>query len=223
MRLFDIDTKSDPRSTKIKVCGITRLGDALKAAAYGVEALGFIFYPPSPRNLSFDQARAIRENLPDTVSSIAVVVDPDDQLLSGVVDKVKPDFIQFHGNESQERCMQAGLPFIKAFRVNGGLDIQDKTSRYTEAEAILLDAYVPGKVGGTGETFAWNLVPDLQLPIILAGGLDPHNVEDAIKFVNPYAVDVSTGVETSAGIKDMNAVLRFIESVRQTDQSVETC
>ena len=207
------------RSTQIKVCGITRLNDALNAVQCGVEAIGFIFYPPSPRNLTCEQARVIREKLPPSVSSIAVVVDPDDNLLTGIVDTVQPDYIQFHGNEPQERCMETGLPFYKAFRVNRDVPIARMTENYSEAKAILLDAYVPDQVGGTGKTFAWDLVPSLSLPVILAGGLHSGNVAEAIRQLQPRAVDVSTGVEDTPGIKNDEAVRDFVEAVRSADEA----
>ena len=199
--------------TQIKVCGITRLEDAIYAAQCGVDAIGLIFYSPSPRNVGSEQAKKIRQILPDTVASVAVVVDPDDELLNQIVEEVKPDFIQFHGNESPARCQQSGLPFLKAFRVRSAALIEQAVGDYSSASAVLLDAYVPDKVGGTGKTFSWDLVPQLEMPIILAGGLDSSNIAQAIQTVNPVAVDVSTGVESSPGIKDNHAVREFVMTV----------
>ncbi len=216
-RFLQANASSGRRSTQIKVCGITKLSDALHAAECGVDAVGFVFYPPSPRNLTCERARSIREQLPETIASVAVVVDPDDTLLNEVVEIVEPDFIQFHGNESQQRCLESGIPFYKAFRVNNESTVENTARTYPAAKAILLDAYVPDKVGGTGKTFAWNLVPDLNLPIILAGGLHSGNIAEAIHTVKPHAVDVSTGVETSAGLKDNKAVRKFVQAVRNID------
>jgi len=217
VRFLESATSPTPYSTQIKVCGITRVSDALYAAECGVDAVGFIFYPPSPRNLTCEKAKAIRQQLPESVASVAVVVDPNDTLLNNIVELVQPDFIQFHGNESQQRCTQSGIPFYKAFRVNNSDRVKQSAQKYKNAQAILLDAYVPDKVGGTGKTFAWNLVPELQLPVILAGGLHCGNIADAIRTVKPHAVDVSTGVESAAGVKDCIAVRKFVEAVRKTD------
>ena len=199
--------------TQIKVCGITRIEDAIYAAQCGVDAIGLIFYSPSPRNVGSEQAKKIRQNLPESVASVAVVVDPDDELLNQIVEEVKPDFIQFHGNESPDRCQQSGLPFLKAFRVRSAALVEQAVGDYSSASAVLLDAYIPDKVGGTGQTFSWDLVPQLEMPIILAGGLDSSNIAQAIQTVNPVAVDVSTGVESSPGIKDNHAVREFVMTV----------
>ena len=217
MKLFtQTPVSSDSSShfqTQIKVCGITRIEDAIYAAQCGVDAIGLIFYSPSPRNVDSEQAKIIRQNLPDTVACVAVVVDPDDELLYQIVEDVKPDFIQFHGNESPARCQQSGLPFLKAFRVRSAAMVEQAVGEYSSASAVLLDAYVPDKVGGTGQTFSWDLVPQLEMPIILAGGLDSTNIAQAIQTVNPVAVDVSTGVESSPGIKDNHAVRKFVMAV----------
>lgn len=202
--------------TQVKVCGITRTNDAQSAAQAGAHALGFIFYGPSPRNVKCDQARTILNEVPTVIASVAVVVDPDDELLSNIINEVNPNFIQFHGNESPMRCREAGLPYIKALRVQSTEQIQQAVDNYSDASAFLLDAYVKNQVGGTGRTFSWDLVPKLDAHIVLAGGLSAGNVSQAIDNVRPTAVDVSTGVEVSAGIKDKQEINRFMAAVKKT-------
>ena len=207
------------RSTQIKVCGITRIEDALFAAQCGVEAIGLIFYSPSGRNLSSTKAKAIRESLPSNVSSIAVVVNPDDDLLDAIVQDVRPTFIQFHGEESQSRCREPGIPFIKALRVRSVEQVRQAVDAYPEASGLLLDAYVKDKVGGTGKTFSWNHVPKMEKPVILAGGLHSKNIAEAIKKIQPTAVDVSTGVEFSEGKKNPAAIREFVDAVQVADRA----
>ena len=207
------------RSTQIKVCGITRVEDAIFAAQCGVEAIGLIFYPPSRRNLSSTKAKTIRESLPSDVTSIAVVVNPDDDLLDAIVQDVRPTFIQFHGEESQSRCREAGIPFIKALRVRSVEQVRQAVDSYPEASGLLLDAYVKDKVGGTGKTFSWNYVPQIEKPVILAGGLHSKNIAKAIKKIQPTAVDVSTGVEFSEGIKNQAAIREFVDAVQAADRA----
>ncbi len=213
---------SEPQLTKIKVCGITRLTDALSAAEHGADALGFVFYPPSPRNLEIGQARAILDYLPESVSSVAVMADPDDALLAAVVSQVRPDYLQFHGVESPLRCQASGLPYLKGFRVRRKSQIKQEAAAYIGAHAILLDAYAPDKVGGTGETFAWDRVPSLRHKVILAGGLNAGNVDLAMRTIRPYAVDVSSGVESAPGIKDAKAIGEFVKAVRRSDQLLDS-
>ncbi len=186
-----------------------------------MDALGFVFYPPSPRSIGFEQARAILDHLPDSVSSVAVMVDPDDALLAGVVRQVSPDYLQFHGVESPLRCQESGVPYLKGFRVRSNSQIKQEVAPYDTAHAVLLDAYVPDKVGGTGETFAWDQVPSLKQKVILAGGLNAKNVGVAMRTVAPYAVDVSSGVESAPGIKDTQAIGEFVKAVRRSSQPPE--
>ena len=205
--------------TQVKVCGITRMEDALHAANAGAHALGFIFYSPSKRNMTSEKVRSILDEIPESASSIAVVVDPDDELLNSIVSVARPDFIQFHGVESPERCRETGIPYIKAFRVQSSEQLETVSESYHDASALLFDAYVPDRVGGTGKTFSWNLLPSLDIPMVLAGGLHSGNIAEAIGRVEPEAVDVSTGVEVSPGIKDSGAITEFMAAVQLADQS----
>lgn len=220
VRFLDSSDLSESVRTQVKVCGITRMEDAMHASRCGAHALGFIFYSPSERNMSSRKAKAIKDNLPETVSSVAVVVDPDDKLLDEIVSVVRPSFIQFHGNESPERCRQAGIPYIKAFRVRSSEQLVNAGDKFHDASALLFDAYLPDKVGGTGLTFSWNLLPSIEKPVILAGGLHSGNVHHAIENVQPEAVDVSTGVEFSPGIKNRDAISEFFTAVQTADQAI---
>lgn len=207
--------------TQIKICGITSTQDAGYAVEFGADAIGLVFYAPSSRNLTPSQAKLIRDSLPDSVSSVGVVVDPVDELLEQVINAVGVDFIQFHGNESPERCRQSGIPYIKALRVQSTEQIHQALERYTDAVAFLLDAYETERVGGTGRTFAWDMIPRIEKPVILAGGLSAENVGEAIRQVGPAGVDVSTGVEIAGGIKDRNAIHRFVSAVRTADMLLD--
>ncbi len=215
-----LDSKEAQRhhSTQIKVCGITRIEDALQIAQCDIAAIGMVFYPPSARNLSEEKAKVIRESLPANIASVAVVVDPEDELLDAITYSVKPDFIQFHGDETERRCCEPGIPFIKALRVKNSEQVKQAVDAYPAASGLLLDAYVKNKVGGTGRTFSWDHVPQVDKPIILAGGLHRENIVQAIGQVGPMAVDVSTGVELSPGVKSPSAVREFVAAVRAADE-----
>ena len=202
-------------AVRSKICGITRLEDALAAVEAGADALGFVFYPPSPRAVSVQQARAIIAALPPFVTTVGLFVNASSCELNETLDALPLDLLQFHGDESPQACDGYHRPFIKALRVRPGDDIAAACRAYGKASGILLDAYVPGVPGGTGERFDWSLIPrDLPKPIILAGGLDPDNVAQAIAQVRPYAVDVSGGVERSKGIKDHDKIRAFMSAVR---------
>ncbi|MCQ9427338.1 phosphoribosylanthranilate isomerase [Pseudomonas sp. LJDD11] len=203
-------------AVRSKICGITRLEDALAAVEAGADALGFVFYAPSPRAVSVQQARAIIAGLPPFVTTVGLFVNASSCELNETLDALPLDLLQFHGDESPEACDGYHRPFIKALRVKPGDDIAAACRAYGKASGILLDAYVPGVPGGTGERFDWSLIPgDLSRPIILAGGLDAGNVVQAIAQVRPYAVDVSGGVERSKGIKDHDKVRAFMRAVRE--------
>ncbi|BAP46280.1 N-(5'-phosphoribosyl)anthranilate isomerase [Pseudomonas sp. StFLB209] len=203
-------------AVRSKICGITRLEDALAAVEAGADALGFVFYAPSPRAVSVQQARAIIAGLPPFVTTVGLFVNASSCELNETLDALPLDLLQFHGDESPEACDGYHRPFIKALRVKPGDDIAAACRAYGKASGILLDAYVPGVPGGTGERFDWSLIPgDLSKPIILAGGLDAGNVAQAIAQVRPYAVDVSGGVERSKGIKDHDKVRAFMRAVRE--------
>jgi phosphoribosylanthranilate isomerase len=202
-------------AVRIKICGITRIEDALAAVAAGADAIGLVFYAKSPRAVTPAQAKAIVAALPPFVTSVGLFVDMPRAELKQLLAEVPLDLLQFHGDESPEDCAGHGRPFIKALRVKPGDDVAAAIARYPEAAGILLDTYVPGTPGGTGEAFDWSLVPrDAAKPVVLAGGLTPDNVGDAVRQVRPYAVDVSGGVEASKGIKDAAKIKAFIQRAR---------
>lgn len=210
--------------TRIKICGITRVADALAAAQGGADAIGLVFYERSPRHVSIAQAAQLLAALPPFVTSVGLFVNAEAALVRGVLAAVPLDLLQFHGDESPEYCAQFGKPYLKAIRVKAGVDLLQCAADFRGAKALLLDAHVEGIPGGTGATFDWGLVPPhLPLPVILSGGLDTENVAAAIGQVRPYAVDVSSGVEagegtnTLKGIKDAAKVAAFINEVKQID------
>lgn len=198
-----------------KICGITRIEDALIAAAAGADAIGLVFYPKSPRAVSIQQARAIIAALPPFVTTVGLFVDASRCELGEILDAVPLGLLQFHGDESAADCEGFHRPYIKALRVKPGDDLTAQIESYASASGILLDTFVAGVPGGTGEAFDWSLVPQgLNTPIILAGGLTPENVRAAIEQVRPYAVDVSGGVEASKGLKDAEKVRAFLRAVK---------
>lgn len=201
--------------TRVKICGITRVQDGLAAAAAGADAIGLVFYPGSPRCIDLAQAIAIRTALPPFVTTVGLFVDAEPDHISQVLAAVRLDVLQFHGWESAAQCRSWGMPYIKAVRMQDGVDLGREATAYNDASGLLLDTYVPGQHGGTGVAFDWPRVPrDLSLPIILAGGLTAENVAAAVAAVRPYAVDVSSGVEQSKGIKDPMKIAAFIEHIR---------
>jgi phosphoribosylanthranilate isomerase len=203
--------------TRVKICGITRPEDADAAARAGADAIGLVFYPPSPRFLSLERARGVRGALPPFVSSVALFVNPSAQEVQRVLDEVRPDLLQFHGEEPPAFCARFAIPYLKACRVRQGLDLIEYLRPYASASGWLLDAYVEA-YGGIGERFDWSLVPPRRdRPIVLSGGLAPENVGKAIRSVRPWAVDVSTGVESAKGIKDAARIAAFIAEVRNAD------
>lgn len=198
-----------------KICGITRLEDARVAVAAGADAIGFVFYAKSPRAVTIEQAQAIIAQLPPFVTTVGLFVDMPREQLSQLLEQVPLDLLQFHGDETPEQCEGFARPYIKALRVQAGDDIALRIAAYTSASGVLLDTFVSGVPGGTGQAFDWSLVPQgLEMPIILAGGLTPDNVQAAIRQVEPYAVDVSGGVEASKGLKDSSKVQAFVHAVR---------
>ena len=205
--------------TRVKICGVTRAEDALAASRAGADAIGFVFYAPSPRNVSVATAREIVKSVPAFVSSVGLFVDADREAVAYARAQVPLDLLQFHGDEPPEFCAQFGAPYIKAVRMRPEVSLLEYARRYEHARALLLDTFVPGAQGGTGRRFDWTLIPaHLPLPIVLSGGLDPENVEGAIRCVRPWAVDVSSGVEAAKGIKDPAQILAFINGVRNADQ-----
>jgi phosphoribosylanthranilate isomerase len=198
-----------------KICGITRIEDALAAVAAGADAIGLVFYAESPRAVSVEQAAAILQALPPFVTSVGLFVDMPRAELQALLQRLPLDLLQFHGDESPADCEGHGRPYIKALRVRPGEDVAAAMAPYAGARGILLDTFVEGVPGGTGATFDWSLVPrQAAKPIILAGGLEAGNVAAAIRQVRPYAVDVSGGVEASKGIKDAGRIRAFVQAVR---------
>ena len=198
-----------------KICGITRIEDALAAVEAGADAIGLVFYGKSPRAVSIEQAAAILQALPPFVTSVGLFVDMPRDELQQLLQRLPLDLLQFHGDESPADCEGHGRPYIKALRVRPGEDVAASMAPYAGARGILLDTFVEGVPGGTGASFDWSLVPEnAAKPIILAGGLDAGNVATAIRQVRPYAVDVSGGVEASKGIKDAGKIRAFVRAVR---------
>ncbi len=205
--------------TRIKICGITRAEDAWAAIQAGADALGFVFYPPSPRCVEVGAAASIIRSLPPFVTTVALFVNADRETIAGVLEETGIDLIQFHGNECPDYCAEHGRPWIKAVRMKDDVDLDKLARDYADARALLLDAYRPGVPGGTGEAFDWGRIPaELAGRIVLAGGLTPDNVAEAVRQVRPYAVDVSGGVEAEKGIKDADKIKRFIRGVQLGEQ-----
>jgi phosphoribosylanthranilate isomerase len=200
--------------TRVKFCGITRADDAWHAAMLGADAIGLVFYPPSPRAVTLEQAQAICRGLPPFVSRVGLFVDADPGRIEEAVAKVPLDTVQFHGEESPEVCARCPVPVIKALRVAGDSDLPALFGAYDAAAAILLDSYHRQLRGGTGETFDWSQIPQARpRPLILAGGLTPDNVAAAVQTVRPYGVDVSSGVEYAPGQKDHEKMTEFFGRV----------
>jgi len=205
--------------TRIKICGITRAEDANAVVNAGADAIGLVFYPPSPRAVSIEQAAAAVADVPAFITVTALFVNPTVEEVQSVIDSVRIDLIQFHGDEDDDFCRQFNRPYIKALRVRQASDVVASCMRFPGALAILLDSYKPGVPGGTGETFDWSLVPETPpKPIVLAGGLEPSNVASAIEQIHPFAVDISGGVEAAKGIKDHGKIIEFVNEVYRVDQ-----
>ncbi|MEO6697210.1 MAG: phosphoribosylanthranilate isomerase [Gammaproteobacteria bacterium] len=206
--------------TRVKICGITRPEDALQAAKLGADAIGLVFYGPSPRAVSVEQARAIAGVMPPFVTVVGLFVDAQPAEISAVLDAVRLDALQFHGHEPAAECARYSRPYIKALRMSEDMDVHAAVREYAEASALLLDTYHQELPGGTGQTFDWSRVPmDLDKPIILSGGLNSENVAEAVRRVWPYAVDVSGGVEAAKGIKDHRKMAKFINEVNRVSIS----
>ena len=203
--------------TRVKVCGITRAADARAAAEAGADAIGLVFYPPSPRYLSGERAVEIRDALPPFVQSVALFVNPDAPQVAQVIGRVKPALLQFHGEESPQFCAQFGVPYVKACRMKPGVDALEYLRPFSSAAAWLFDSHV-AEYGGVGESFDWSLVPvPSARPVILSGGLSRANVAEAVRRVRPWGVDVSSGVESAKGLKDAAKIAAFIAEVRNAD------
>jgi phosphoribosylanthranilate isomerase len=203
--------------TRIKICGITRPQDALAAAEAGADAIGLVFYPKSPRFVSTDRALQVRNALPAFVQTVALFVNPARDNVDEVIDRVRPSMLQFHGDETPAFCSGFDVPWLKACRMRPGVDLLEYFRSYKGAAGWLADAYVEG-YGGAGQTFDWSLVPrDRDKPLVLSGGLTKDNVKEAIRSVRPWAVDVSSGVESAKGIKDAAKIAAFIQEVHHAD------
>jgi phosphoribosylanthranilate isomerase len=204
--------------TRVKICGITRLEDARAAVEYGADALGLVFFEGSPRHVTLEQAGRISAAVAPFVTVVGLFVDASPSTVRTVLDNVPLGLLQFHGQEVNANCSRYGLPFIKSVAMKPGIDLQARTRAYPDASGILLDAWQPQTHGGGGKPFDWSTAPrDLPVPVILAGGLTPLNVEAAIRQVRPYAVDVSSGVEIGKGIKSAGMISAFMKGVRASD------
>ncbi len=203
---------------KIKVCGFTQAQNARDAAMLGIDAIGLVFYEKSPRHVDIDQALEIVQALPPFINRVGLFVNADSHFIDEVLCEVPLDTLQFHGDETPEQCAQYAMPFIKALRMNKKTNLVQMAQDYHQASGLLLDAFSDKAYGGTGEQFDWSLASvktlDIDLPIILAGGINTENVADAIAQVNPYAVDTSSGVESAPGVKDIAKIKQFISNIR---------
>ena len=204
--------------TRVKVCGITRADDLRAAADAGADAFGLVFYPPSPRFLTLERARELNRAAPPFLTSVALFVNAGAEEVRQVLQAVQPQVLQFHGEEAPEFCRSFGVPYIKACRVRAGVDLLEYWRPFSDACGWLADAWVE-EYGGAGTGFDWALVPALrEKPLVLSGGLAPGNVGDAIRHVQPWGVDVSSGVESAKGIKDAARIAAFIAEVRNADR-----
>ena len=205
--------------TRVKICGITRPEDALAAVRQGADAIGLVFYPPSPRAVTPQQAAAIANSVPPFVTVVGLFVNAGRETVADVLARARLDLLQFHGDESPEQCEGHGRPYIKAVRMRDEVDLHQLSEQYAGAAGLLLDTYMKGRPGGTGEAFDWERIPrDLAGSLVLAGGLNADNVEQAIRQVRPYAVDVSGGVEEAKGIKDVSKIEAFMRGVGRAGQ-----
>lgn len=207
--------------TRAKICGITRLEDVQAVVQAGADAIGFVFFPPSPRHVDVEQAALLVQAIPAYVQSVGLFVNSSAEEIQNILKKVPLDILQFHGDESPEQCKQiaqaVGRRWYKAIQVKPELDIVEEINKYQKfgASAVLLDAWHPDLKGGTGHSFDWTTFPKLNIPLILAGGLNPDNIEQAILTTQAYAVDVSGGVESAKGIKDQQLIQQFMQGVQR--------
>lgn len=203
--------------TRIKICGITREEDLDAALAAGADAVGFVFYPPSRRALTPLRAAELARRVPPFVARVGLFVNEDVDTVAATLEVVPLELLQFHGDEDAAYCEQFGHPYVKAARVRPALDLVEYARVFASAQGILLDAHVEG-YGGAGQMFDWSLIPPaLSLPVILSGGLTPDNVGDAVRGVRPWAVDVSSGVEATKGVKDAARIAAFVAAVKSAD------
>lgn len=209
--------------TRIKLCGMTRLDDVRAADRLGADAIGLVFYPPSPRAVSVLRAAELARAASGFCTRVALFVDPSEREVAAVLSAVPIDVLQFHGDETPEFCASFGRPWIKALRVRDDADIEPALERHADAASLLLDAYKPGVPGGTGEQFNWDLIPERwRSRILLAGGLTPANVFDAVRRVRPWGVDVSGGIEAARGVKSLDKMTEFVRQVALADAERDT-
>ena len=202
---------------RVKICGLTRELDVQSAVAAGADALGFVLYEPSPRYVSALRAGQLLAETPAFVTTVGLFVDAEAEFVNASLELAPFDLLQFHGDESPEYCRSFARPYMKAIRVRSEQDIQQAIKDYPDAAALLLDAYVENLPGGTGQAFDWRLIPEMDMPWVLAGGLTPENVANAVNQVKPYAVDISGGVEQAKGIKDREKIQKFISEIRNVE------
>jgi phosphoribosylanthranilate isomerase len=206
--------------TRIKICGITRLQDAIHAANGGADAIGLVFHPPSPRLVDLERALEIRRALPPFVTVTALFLDETEDWVAEVVHRLRPDCLQFHGNEPAAFCEAWTLPYIKTIPMGSIQDPCGYAEQHPQAQGLLLDSNAAGRQGGSGDTFDWSRIPpDFEQPLILAGGIKPSNVAEAIVRVEPWGVDVSTGVEASRGVKNSDLIDQLFDAVKRGDAS----
>jgi phosphoribosylanthranilate isomerase len=205
--------------TRVKICGITRHEDARIVIDAGADAIGLVFYSKSPRFVNNSLAAEISQAIPAFVSTVALFKDADEAFVETVLQQVEIDLIQFHGSESAEFCEQFDRPYVKALGMKSPecdlAYLAKQCQTYQSAKALLLDSHAPGEAGGTGETFDWSSIGSVDKPVVLAGGLNPENVKQAIQIAQPYAVDISSGVESAPGIKDKTKLLEFMQQVER--------
>ena len=206
--------------TRIKICGLTREADVDAAVEAGVDAVGFVLYPSSPRHVTVERAAALASRLPPFVTPVALVVNAEASLIAAAARAIPDLLLQFHGDETPADCRAAGRPFLRAARMVPGFDLLDFATQYPHAQGLLLDAHVEG-YGGGGKVFDWSLIPrNVLRPVVLSGGLHAGNVTDGILQVRPWAVDVSSGVESAPGLKDAGEIRRFCDAVREADARI---
>lgn len=207
--------------TRVKICGITRPEDGAIAAELGADAIGLVFYPPSPRCVDPETAQRIVAALPPLVMVVGLFVNPEPAAVRAVLTRIPLHLLQFHGDEEPEECAAFALPYLKAVPMGAGAEVTDYEQRFASAAGLLLDSHGGQEMGGTGQGFDWTRIPaQRKKPLILAGGLHPGNIAEAIRQVRPYAVDVSSGVESAKGIKDAELMRAFLQGVYNSESHV---
>ncbi len=207
---------------RVKICGITRPEDALAAAQAGADAVGLVFVERSPRCIALPRAQAVVAALPPFVTVVALFLDAEAESVTQILAALPTAVPQFHGDEPPEYCRSFGRPYLKAIPMGGGVDPARYARRYSDAAGLILDGHPAGEMGGSGQRFDWSTVPRLGRPVILAGGLTPENVAEAVRIARPYGVDVSSGVESAPGIKDPARITAFLAAVRALEMTEET-